>query len=648
MYELKITLKSDLCAADGDGRAAAIDTDICTDINGLPVIPARRIKGCLKEAAALIGTSSESVSAIFGTIGSSKGCPLHISDAVLVNADRLADEAASQRVSPAVLTDLYTYVRASTAINNETDTAKNKSLRFVRVVKHFDPISGKELEFRAAVSIPEEYSQELSRICRALRNIGFKRSRGFGAVRCELIKSDEKRTEIPVYSFADDKEYVIRYSVKLTDDVMISGSTSDETIDYLPGTSVLGFFANEYLKSHTTDDEFEEIFLKNGVVFSNLYISDKAGREYLPAPVILGKIKGEKRPVNMIEKDKPENDRLIMKPLKSCYTDSDLNIKSPLTETVYHIDTKKEDGLYMQTALRKGQYFRGTISGRGRYLGGIYEIMKGGVIRVGRSKTAQYSSCKILPEQFAVAPKGSGTISVKSGEVFIAALTSHMLISDKMGGYVSDMGMLVDLIADSFGFDCREADKGMKLKRSALKYSNIHGYNTQWNLKKPHIRAIAAGSAIAFTADKDYTLSECLQLGEKQGEGFGFVKIMKSSDLIYRERPAEAAPDREIGESAFTAALEQDKMRAAALDYAAAQFQKCKTNGSQLGRAILMAKQADNYDDFKQRVTCLDESLQKYLSTDLFIIYEKNWREFAVLILTLAKYQVRTAKEENA
>ena len=48
--KLKITLKSDLCVGSGYSFAGIIDSDICYDDCGFPYIPAKRIKGCLREA----------------------------------------------------------------------------------------------------------------------------------------------------------------------------------------------------------------------------------------------------------------------------------------------------------------------------------------------------------------------------------------------------------------------------------------------------------------------------------------------------------------------------------------------------------------------------------------------------------------------
>lgn len=51
MEYLKITLLSDLCVGNGESIGNAVDADVCMDRVGLPYIPARRLKGCLKQAA---------------------------------------------------------------------------------------------------------------------------------------------------------------------------------------------------------------------------------------------------------------------------------------------------------------------------------------------------------------------------------------------------------------------------------------------------------------------------------------------------------------------------------------------------------------------------------------------------------------------
>ena len=649
MYNLIITLKSDLCSADGDGCASAIDTDVCVDSHGLPVIPARRLKGCLKETASLVD-DSDIIDEIFGVTGSDKGCPLHISDAELsIVSDLIEAEENCENITSSMITNLFTYVRASTAIDEETGSANEQSLRYMRVVKHYSPIDGSELTFTAHVELPDKYETHFSRICKALRNIGYKRNRGFGAVCCELVKNQESQKDIPEYSFSPNKDYVIHYTVKLTDDIMLPGRSSTETLDFIPGTSVLGFFANEYLKTHNADNGFEDRFLKNGLIFSNLYISDKKGTEYFPAPVIAGKIKTQKEPVNLIEYDSLSDDK-IAKPLKSGYTNTSLNIKKPLTETVYHINKTDGGNLYTQTALRKGQYFSGTISGRGDMLEDIYHIMCNGIIRVGRSKTAQYSTCRIMKENFLIKPAASDIISVKKGDYIAASAVSDILISDGMCGYCSDMTAFTEAVSDAFGFDFGEPDNSLKIKRSALKFRTIHGFNSQWKLSKPHIRAIAAGSTAIFRAAKDADLPESVWIGDKNGEGFGCVRLIKSSELAFRQEKKDNSVNFDIPEI-IRSVEETEKMRTAALNYAGSHI--LNISSSQINRAILMAKQSENYEDFRQRIDNISEektrkALNEYLFRDTLTmsIPADHWREFIILLLTLEKYKART-KENN-
>lgn len=52
--KIKIELMSDLCAGSGYSFAGVIDSDVSYDEYGLPFLPARRLKGCMREAAELV------------------------------------------------------------------------------------------------------------------------------------------------------------------------------------------------------------------------------------------------------------------------------------------------------------------------------------------------------------------------------------------------------------------------------------------------------------------------------------------------------------------------------------------------------------------------------------------------------------------
>ena len=49
--KIKIELLSDLCTTSGETYNSLVDTDITYDEYGIPYIPAKRMKGCIREAA---------------------------------------------------------------------------------------------------------------------------------------------------------------------------------------------------------------------------------------------------------------------------------------------------------------------------------------------------------------------------------------------------------------------------------------------------------------------------------------------------------------------------------------------------------------------------------------------------------------------
>ena len=74
---MKITIKllSDLCTCSGETYNSVVDMDVVYDENGIPYIPAKRIKGCIREAALemkerFIGLMGQEYPVVFGTFHS--------------------------------------------------------------------------------------------------------------------------------------------------------------------------------------------------------------------------------------------------------------------------------------------------------------------------------------------------------------------------------------------------------------------------------------------------------------------------------------------------------------------------------------------------------------------------------------------------
>ena len=94
-YNLIIKLKSDLCSSSGTGLGSLIDNDIVYDDYGFPFIPAKRIKGLLREAALEYTDWMEEdrkyLDSIFGVEGSNNSGNIKIDNAYVENYEKLLE-----------------------------------------------------------------------------------------------------------------------------------------------------------------------------------------------------------------------------------------------------------------------------------------------------------------------------------------------------------------------------------------------------------------------------------------------------------------------------------------------------------------------------------------------------------------------------
>ena len=177
-YKLTITLKSDLCVGSGYSYARVIDSDICYDDLGIPYIPAKRLKGCLREAAELIGnavadTGGENapqpeeqsgaqsgartkaqaeaqIEALFGKAGADAATGLFLENAYIEDYGEIRREIEQlgkefrRYITPQSILEQFTAVKAQTKIE-KNGAAKDNSLRYTRTVSHYSPFgSGDE------------------------------------------------------------------------------------------------------------------------------------------------------------------------------------------------------------------------------------------------------------------------------------------------------------------------------------------------------------------------------------------------------------------------------------------------------------------------------------------------------------------------
>ena len=579
---LIITLKSDLCTGSGYSYAGIVDSDVCYDRYGIPYIPAKRLKGCLRDAANMIGLSESDINRMFGMAGNRRATGVLLGNAYiegykeLYNELKSLDSSVQEYMTPQNILDQFTTIKAQTRIM-ENGVAKDNSLRYIRTIDHYSPMNREqELQFGADVcyaELEERIMDQFENVVKALRSIGLNRNRGLGSVKCELMDTvSAKPVDIDFSKITDDEDtYVLTYSVKNVEPLVLSANYDYLTERYISGQVVMGCLAGAYLEEGNSGDspEFEELFLKDQVIFSGLYPQERpakessgdkeaAGNIFYPAPVYINELKKTKKYVNVTKRllVKPEdctrkdcsaeyatgegNQPKKMKGKFVCFKKDGILVKEVDSDIVYHHakNSKKQEAqdeelLYSFETIREGQDFSGSIIGQGKYIRKLGHLLQHGELRFGKSKSSQYGKCVLngVPQirEMKTAPK-----SYPAGSRILVFLQSD-------GIFVNETGYTVrcEQVREQIREKLKIKEKGCTTAEAEL-YSEIEtkmltGYYTKWNLKRQAVLAVCAGSAF------EYELAEKLEISEKElyagiriGEGYGRLAVIQNDGEDFR------------------------------------------------------------------------------------------------------------------
>lgn len=644
MYRLRIELMSDLCAASGDGYASIIDTDVVTDQNGIPFIPARRLKGCLREASCYINTDKDVIDSIFGVTKDIKSGSLRLGDAMLEEYAQLVTQ--TNGFSAKYVTELFTNESACTAIGADGSVMEN-TLRFVRVVDRKLPWDqNRNIVFFSDVTIDERYVHEFERICRSLRHIGYKRTRGFGAIRCSLEKSDgDRKFIIDTSKLLPGKEYRLDYAIRLDEDLMLPGSSADRSMDHISGQAVIGMLAGAYLKEHPADTAFDQLFLSGNVRCSDLYITDDALTEYIPVPATFGKRKGMDKIIDLTDETTRNGTE---KPLKKGYMSGNLKMCNVETEVVFH-NSRKERTLYTQLCICKGQRLRGSIICEYDKMLVVADIINRNDIAFGRSKSAQYSKCTVIAAE--ISELQATKIKAEKDDIVIFSFESDAVISDEYG----NVSPSIDSVISALGVT------GEVLPVSSLKYRTLSGYLSIMRMQRPHIRAVSAGSAVAVRIQESCELDTVMYIGERQGEGYGKIRVFRQNELSLSmssnlvPQQGDVSVDHMISDM-LRKIKDTDEMHLDAVEFARSYRRKFLDNWNPafVGRVTLMVEESVDLIDLSSRIKSI-KSVKKRKAVDDLIKHSESshyhdWitkKKYLLLILQLAKYMVKQGGKIN-
>lgn len=553
--QLRIELLSDLCVADGNGYNSSVDVDVCQDAYGLPYIPAKRLKGCLRECAQEINDwgGKIPINSLFGEEGDRKGV-CSIRNAYLEERDDYLEEIVQGKeyalCHPQNILNNFTYIRNQTAMNYESGTAKKQSLRSIRVVQ-------KGLVFIADVEWHDRDSMEknkdcLQDCCAVFRHMGLSRTRGFGNVRVSMTESKPGETK-SLFPYVEESA-CLTYEIILKEPIVCKSVCGQEqsSMDYIEGAKILGLIAGRIERSG--QDFIAFMNQGNGELrCSNAYLK-KEDQRLTEVPASYYEIKNNSSDYcdKIFEKNKKESDDKDkqLNPMKHCYvktkSDGTLHKYNVMMEERYHHRrpedksigraNESEDSVFYQiSSICAGQKFQGFITGSVQQIRQIYDLLAAEEeIQLGYGKTSEYGRCgiRVISMDLSVRKK-----TEKVSEFWIELISPAVLYNEK-AFCSTNTDDLKEEIKAALGL--KESD--IENIRYFVNLVTVGGYNVTWQMRKPTIEAFDKGTAVhlVLKSEKDIPVSETW-IGERNEEGYGEIRIhpVKEKGVYFQEGKIE-------------------------------------------------------------------------------------------------------------
>lgn len=657
-----IELQSDLCIGSGYSYAGVIDSDVCYDDCGIPYIPARRIKGCLRDTLekTLYTIYENKTDDLFGSRGSDKTGDLYIGNAYIKEYEGIRNYLSSRRCEdglagiydPQSVLSRFTRVLGQTKL--EDGVAVDQSLRYTRIINQYSPIEfnkdsnkgcNEKLIFEAEVSCDDNNWNMLEDTVKCTRHIGLKRNRGLGFVRCsleELEVTDDEKQECDRLQIVKASEgySIIRYCVENIYPIMNSNRNEMVSEDYISGRSVLGALAAKYIEADgdPNGEEFASIFLSGKVLFSNLY-PYKNGCLLYPAPGYINRLKKTGKYVNSLVE--PNNagdieysfaDGNIPKKLRNTFvsTNGDIITKNEVKKEVvyHHSKANTNDGkeiLYSLSVISPFQIFSGTITVPDEHLEIVRKLLLSGDFYFGKSKSSEYGRCRIID----IDDEGdqASESNYKNGDIVVITFLSDTVLIDAQNN--SRIATTYEGIVNALRRELKLESADVLDVKSSIKTTLHSGYISKWNLQRESVPAISAGSYVSFKLTEDYG-ANCLHVGEFQSEGCGMIRFDNLNDMSFKlqEDDSEAnvcsgstvkgydSNDIEKKVCGLIAPVVIDDWIDRKINERLDSTKKIDVTNTQVGRFTLMLKEsmenADGYEDvlesFEKRVQSIKSS----------------------------------------
>ena len=626
-YQIKIELLSDLCVSDGGAYNSMLDLDVCYDRLGLPYIPAKRLRGCLREAALELNDWGKriDIDALFGKAGdaqkSAYQASARIFDAHLEAYHELSDIILKHKDSiifhPQNVLNHYSYIRTQTAIDHETGVADEKSLRTMRVVN-------KGEVFIAEVELDEEYKDDLETCCKVMKHMGISRSRGLGEVKLTLEpyrKPDNGANgdSIPFVHLEENAD-ILEYRLRLEEPVICKSVAGGEarSLDYIDGGKIYGLIAQHL------DRDIIEFTRESQLICSNAYLSMN-GKRMSEVPATYYSIKNDN--TNYVNKafetaeNKKETQDKQLNLFKHCYIADDngsfLVKKNVKMEENYHhrrpedksigravTDNSGNSMFYQMSAIAPFQEFKGFVLGTKEQMKAIAEaLQKKSQYFIGYSRSSEYGRVTLLEIKGRKIGEGK---KIKTDKLIIK-LESPTIIYNEKAMYSTNSVDLQEEVMAALGLE----QDIVKEVIPYVNYTEVGGYNVTWHRRKPTIECFDKGTVLIMELENEavLTIHEKLMIGERCQEGYGEITVdsLTLDDKRYicplqQEDYAVANHQLDVSESRLAKEiaddLYQDFLKEKAIEAARKWKKKSKENDGNLkplvSNMISMVKDKNN------------------------------------------------------
>lgn len=653
---ISIKLLSDLCCYSGEVYNTTVDTDVVYDDYGLPYIPAKRLKGCIREAALELYEMGlmPHYNAIFGKEGSDASA-FTISNARVKNYDAKVKELKqfekTDFVNQQNVLSLYTYLRTQTAVDTNTGTAIENSLRTLRVLK-------KGLIFYADVDLEnKDYVEEFKNAVSMVKHMGVSRTRGLGLVELKVENSLSTSVEHVLFKEKELKdENMISYTIHLHSPLICKSAQGNQakTEDYIAGSKVLGLIARSM-----GNGAYQKIM--NDIVVSNAYVSLNGNRS-LPGRNSLQKIKNQsyvdgKMDIVDMMYFQNSNDKEQRTPANIDYMTEKNEVLSVEEQISYHHQRPSDKSIGRATS-REGQFYQlASICESQTFKGWIYanretskqimnSVSKLGHVCMGYGRNSEFGQIDFTLDS--VKDATSKDTLIHDADLLLA---SDVILYNDNGMLVADVNVLKDYLNAYFGVDDIEIDTPF------VSYNTIGGFNVTWQRKKQIFSALAKASCMKIHSDTGFKASynHSYFIGERVSEGFGEIVLEKAKEndrvCVYKPVEEEKSLNKDANLDIMNELLEKElekRMDARVRDVVAKNSMSSDQLNPALSKMRLLFRTKSDYDEMMNEFKQLESSnqekctnLMKDLPMDVLDKLEKEIQD------EYANFKLRWSEEEK-